>query len=110
MRIHRESVLKLESQGDLEMLVREGSLRFSFPAQRKKGTCTVGRCCLRGRASSVFAVVCETYKMTGRFIFLALCLAISLATASAALGQSVRPGPAETPGPRPIARTEARKI
>ena len=44
--------------------------------------------------------------MTRRFIFLALCLA----TASAALGQTVRPASTETPGPRPIARTEGRKI
>jgi hypothetical protein len=57
-------------------------------------------------ASSPFAAVCETYKMTRRFILIALCLA----TASAALGQSVRPASAETPGPRPIARTEGRKI
>ena len=54
-----------------------------------------------------FAAVCETYKMTGRFIFLAT---LSLATASAALGQYVRPASAETAGPRPIARTEGRKI
>ncbi len=53
-----------------------------------------------------FARVCETYKMTRRFIFLAL----SLATASAALGQNVGPASAETAGPRPIARTEGRKI
>ena len=57
-------------------------------------------------ASSVLAAVCETYKMTRRFIFLALCLA----TASAALGQSVRPASAESSGPRPIARAEGRKI
>jgi len=57
-------------------------------------------------ASSALAAVCETYKMTRPFIFLALCLA----TASAALGQNVRPASAETAGPRPIARTEARKI
>ena len=44
--------------------------------------------------------------MTYRFIFVALCLA----TASAALGQNVRPAPAETPGPRPIGRPEGRKI
>jgi hypothetical protein len=66
----------------------------------------VGRCCLRGRASSAFAAVCETYKMTRGFIFVALCLA----TASAALGQSVRPASKEPPGPRPVARTEGRKI
>ncbi len=69
-------------------------------------TCTVGRCCLRGMASSVFAAVCETYKVTRRFIFVALYLA----TASAALGQNVRPASAETPGPRPIGRTDGRKI
>jgi hypothetical protein len=57
-------------------------------------------------ASSVFAAVCETYKMTRRFIFVVLCLA----TASGALGQNVRPASAETSGPRPIARTEGRKI
>jgi hypothetical protein len=57
-------------------------------------------------ASSVLAAVCETYKMTRRFIFLALCLA----TATAALGQSVRPASAESSGPRPIARAEGRKI
>jgi len=39
-------------------------------------------------------------------IFAALCLA----TASAALGQNVRPASAETSGPRPIARKEGRKI
>jgi hypothetical protein len=44
--------------------------------------------------------------MMRRFIFVALCLA----TASAALGQSVRPSFAETPEPRPIAKTEGRKI
>jgi hypothetical protein len=44
--------------------------------------------------------------MTRRFIFVALCLA----TASGALGQNVRPASAGTPGPRPIARTEGRKI
>lgn len=32
----------------------------SFPAQRKKGTCTAGRCCLRGMARAAFAAVCET--------------------------------------------------
>jgi hypothetical protein len=57
-------------------------------------------------ASSAFAAVCETYKMTRRFIFLALCLA----TASAALGQNVQPASTETPGPHPIARTEGRRI
>jgi len=41
-----------------------------------------------------------------RSIFVALCLA----TASAALAQNVRPASAETPGPRPIARTEGRNI
>jgi hypothetical protein len=44
--------------------------------------------------------------MTRRFIFVALCLT----TASGALGQNVRPASAGTPGPRPIARTEGRKI
>src|SRR5215469_2010268 len=44
--------------------------------------------------------------MMGRFIFLTLCLA----TASAALGQNIRSASAETSGPRPIARTEGRKI
>jgi hypothetical protein len=57
-------------------------------------------------ASSAFAVVCETYTMTCRSIFVALFLA----AASAALGQNGRPVPADTPGPRPIARTEGRKI
>jgi cell wall-associated NlpC family hydrolase len=57
-------------------------------------------------ASSAYAAVCETYKMTRRFIFVVLCLA----TASGALGQNVRPASAETPGPHPIARTEGRKI
>ena len=57
-------------------------------------------------ASSAFAAVCETYKMTRRFIFVAVCLA----TASAALGQNIRPTSAEAPGPRPIARAEGRKI
>src|ERR1700722_12779220 len=57
-------------------------------------------------ASSAFAAVCETCNMTRRFIFVVLCLA----AASAALGQKVRPAAAETPGPRPIARTEGRKI
>jgi hypothetical protein len=41
-----------------------------------------------------------------KLIFAALCLA----TASAALGQNVRPASAETSGPRPIARKEGRKI
>jgi hypothetical protein len=44
--------------------------------------------------------------MTRRFIFGVLCLA----TASGALGQNGRPASAEMPGPRPIARTEGRKI
>src|SRR3984957_6366774 len=44
--------------------------------------------------------------MMRRCIFLALCLAM----ASAALGQNVRPAAAETPGARPIARTEGGKI
>jgi len=44
--------------------------------------------------------------MTRRFILVALCLA----TASAARGQNIRPATAETPEPRPIARTEGRKI
>lgn len=46
--------------------------------------------------------------MMGRFIFAALCLA----TASTALGQNVRPVSVGTHGhgPRPIARTEGRKI
>jgi hypothetical protein len=57
-------------------------------------------------ASSAFAPVCDTYKMMRRCIFVALCLAM----ASAALGQNVRPASTETPGPRPIARTEGRKI
>jgi NlpC/P60 family len=57
-------------------------------------------------ASSSFAAVCETYKMTGRFIFVAVCLA----TASAALGQNIRPTSAQAPGPRPIVRAEGRKI
>jgi NlpC/P60 family len=54
-------------------------------------------------ASAAFAAFCETYKMMGRFIFATLCLAT-------ALGPNVRPASAETPGPRPIARTEGRKI
>jgi hypothetical protein len=66
----------------------------------------VGRCCLRGRASSPFAAVCETYRMTGRFMFLALCLL----SASAALGQNIRPTSGEAPAPRPLARAEGRKI
>jgi NlpC/P60 family len=44
--------------------------------------------------------------MRGRFILVALWLA----TASVALGQNVRQTSAGTPGPRPIARTEGRKI
>ena len=55
---------------------------------------------------AAFVAVCETYEMTDRFIFVTLCLA----TASTALGQNVRPAPTETHGPRPIARTEGRKI
>src|ERR1700675_1774056 len=39
-----------------------------------------------------------------------ISVALRLAMASAALGQKVRPVSAETPGPRPIARTEGRKI
>ncbi|MFZ0581154.1 MAG: NlpC/P60 family protein [Candidatus Acidiferrales bacterium] len=57
-------------------------------------------------ASAAFAAVCQTYKMMGRFIFAALWLA----TASTALGQNAHPASAETHGPRPIARTEGRKI
>jgi hypothetical protein len=57
-------------------------------------------------ASSVFAAVCETYKMTGRFMFVAMCLA----TASAVLGQNIRQTSAEAPGPRPVTRAEGRKI
>ncbi len=57
-------------------------------------------------ASSAFAAVCDTYKMTRRFIFVAVCLA----TASVAFGQNIRPASAEAPGPRPIARVEGRKI
>lgn len=44
--------------------------------------------------------------MTGRFMFIALCLL----TASAALGQNIRPTSAEAAGPRPLARAEGRKI
>src|SRR5882757_10890100 len=55
---------------------------------------------------AISAFARETYKMKGRFIFVALCFA----TASVALGQNIRPASAETPGPRPIARTEGRKI
>jgi hypothetical protein len=72
----------------------------------KKWTCAVGRCRLRGMASAAFAAVCETYKMIGRLI----CAAFCLVTASTAVGQNVRPASAETHGPRPIARTEGRKI
>jgi len=57
-------------------------------------------------ASSAFAAICETYKMTRRFIFVALFLA----TSSVALGQNVRPASVESPGPRPIARKEGRLI
>ena len=57
-------------------------------------------------ASSAFAAVCDTYKMMRRCTFVAFCLGM----ASAALGQNVRPALAETPGPRPIARTEGGKI
>jgi len=53
-----------------------------------------------------FGAVCKTYKIKGRFIFVALCLV----TASVALGQNIRPTSAETPGPRPIAIMEGRKI
>jgi hypothetical protein len=53
-----------------------------------------------------FAVVCETYKMMGRFTLGVLCLA----AASATLGQNSGPASAETVGPRPIARTEGLKI
>jgi hypothetical protein len=56
--------------------------------------------------SSAFAVICETYEMTGRFIVLAMCLA----NASAVLGQNTRPTSAEASGPHPIARAEGRKI
>ena len=80
----------------------KASCKF-LPAQQKKGTCTAGQCRLRGMASAAFAAVCETYKMMGRLIFAALCLAT-------ALGQNVRPASAETHGPHPIARTEGRKI
>jgi hypothetical protein len=57
-------------------------------------------------ASSAFAAVCETYKMWRRFIFVALCFVM----ASVALGQKDRPASAQTPGPRPIARAEGRRI
>jgi NlpC/P60 family len=57
-------------------------------------------------ASSAFAAVWETYKMAGRFIFVALYLA----TASAAIGQNIRPTSAETAEPHAIAKTEGRKI
>jgi hypothetical protein len=57
-------------------------------------------------AGSAFAAVCETYRMTGRFMFIALCLL----TASATLGQNIRPTSVEAPRPRPIARAEGRKI
>jgi len=57
-------------------------------------------------ASSAFAAVCDNYKMMRLCILVALCLAM----ASAALGQNVRPASAATPGPRPIATTEGRKI
>src|SRR5262245_57273932 len=57
-------------------------------------------------ASLAFSAVCVTYGMKKQFIFVALCLA----TASVALGQNIRPASAETPGPRPIAITEGRKI
>jgi hypothetical protein len=56
--------------------------------------------------SAALVAVCKTNEMTGRFIFATLCLA----TASTALGQNVRPASTETHGPRPIARTESRKI
>jgi hypothetical protein len=57
-------------------------------------------------AGSAFVAVCETYRMMGRFIL----VAVSLATASAALGQNTRATSAEAPGPRPIARAEGREI
>src|SRR5262245_16794294 len=57
-------------------------------------------------ASSAFVAVCETYKMGRLFIFAAWCLAM----ASAVLAQNVRPASPQTPEPRPIARTEGRKI
>src|SRR5215472_730275 len=57
-------------------------------------------------ASVALTKLCETYEMAGRLIFATLCLA----TASTALGQNVRPAPTETHGPRPISRTEGRKI
>lgn len=44
--------------------------------------------------------------MMGRLTFGVLCLA----AASAALGQNIRQSSAERPGPRPIAKTEGRKI
>jgi hypothetical protein len=39
-----------------------------------------------------------------------ILLGLGLAMASASRGQDVRPNPAETPAPRPIARTDGRKI
>jgi hypothetical protein len=81
-------------------------LLIRFQPSNKKGTCTAERCCLRGMDSAAFAAACETYKMRSRFITAALCLA----TASTALCQNVRPASAGTHGPRPIARTEGRKI
>lgn len=69
-------------------------------------TCTVGRCCLRGMVSAAFGRPARLIIMTRRFTFVALCLA----TALPAVGQSVPPASPETPGPRPIARVEGRKI
>jgi hypothetical protein len=54
-------------------------------------------------ASAAFTALCETYKMVARFIFAALCLATVLC-------QNAPPASAETHGPRPIARTEGRRI
>ncbi len=57
-------------------------------------------------AGSPFAAVCETYSMTRRSIFVAMCLV----TAAAALGQNIRPTSREASGLRPVALAEGREI
>jgi hypothetical protein len=82
------------------------SSRFFPTPTAKIGACTVGRCSLRAMAGSACAAVCETYSMTCRSIFVAMCLV----TASAALGQNIRPTSREAPGQRPVALAEGREI
>jgi NlpC/P60 family len=81
---------------------------FCSLAKPEKGACTLGQYPVRGIISSTFAAVCETQRMRRRFIFVVLCLAITVAPA--ALGQNIRPAAEHLVEPRPITKTEGRKI